>query len=154
MIKKIIKIFYIGQGREQGYTLIELIIFIMVLAIGIGALVALSFSLRNTHNIDSQTQALGLAKQRLEIIYANKIKNGYSSVFDPCMVASPPAICGTSDAIGHSTNPSGFVISSSIVVGDLSTSGWINNPYGIFKKATVNITGNESASLNLLLTNY
>jgi type II secretory pathway pseudopilin PulG len=139
---------------EYGYTLIELIIFIAVLAVGIGALISLSFALRNTHNIDSQTQALGLAKQRMEIIYSDRIKNGYSGISDPCAVKSPPAICSTSDAIGHSINPSGFIISSNIVVGDLSTGIWTDNPTGIFKKITVNVTGNATTSLSLLITNY
>ena len=132
--------------KIKGYSLIELIIFIMVMAIGIGALIALSFSLRTTHNTDSQTQALGLAKQRMEIIYANRIQNGYATVSDPCASASPPAICVAS--------PTGFVVSSTIVAGDLLSSGWVDNVAGVFKKITVNVTGNANASLNLLLTNY
>jgi type II secretory pathway pseudopilin PulG len=140
--------------KQEGYTLIELIIFITLLAVGIGAIVTLSFTLRSTHNIDNQTQALGLAQQRIEIIYANRIKNGYAEVSDPCTVTSPPVICGTSDAAGHSINPSGFIISNSIVIGNLSSTGWVNNPTGVFKKITVNVTGNANAALDLLITNY
>ena len=142
------------KNKDEGYTLIELIIFIMVLVVGVGVLVALSFALRSTHNIDSQTQALGLAKQRMEIIYANRMKNGYFGVSDPCVVVSPPAICGTSDIVGHSINPQGFIISSTIVIGDLSSGSWVDNPTGIFKKITINVTGNANASLSLLIANY
>jgi len=142
------------DSKEQGYTLIELIIFVTVLAVGIGSLVALSLALRSTHNIDNQTQALGLAKQRLEIIYANRAKNGYFGVFDPCRVTSPPKICGTSNAAGNSISPAGFIITSSIVTGKLSSTGWIDDVSGVFKKITVDVTGKANASLNLLITSY
>lgn len=140
--------------KNSGYTIVELIIFILVIAVGMGMLIAMSFALRSVHNIDSQTQAIELAKQRIEIIYLNRIRDGYANVADPCAVNHPQAICNTSDAAGHTISPSGFTVTSTITLGNLSSSGWSDNVSGIFKKVTVNVAGAANVSLNLLLSNY
>lgn len=139
---------------KNGYSLIELIIFIFILAISIGVLLSLLLSLKTTPIIDRQTQALELAKQRMEIIYSDRMKNGYANFIDPCKVKDPPAICNTSNINGNTISPSGFIVTSIIVVGNLSSSGWSDNTSGIFKKITVNVTGLNSVSLNLLITDY
>ena len=124
--------------KYSGFTLIELIIFIIIIAIAISILIALAVPLKNMHRLDKQTQAMELAEQRMEIIIGNEQQIGTGAA-DPCKVSSPPAICNTSNLAGNSLNPTGYIVSSTSIVGDLDNAGWQDNPSGSFTKHEVTV---------------
>jgi type II secretory pathway pseudopilin PulG len=123
--------------KNNGFSLIELIIFIVVLAIGIGVLLPITTTLTYIHHIDQQTQALELAGQRMELILAQKHLQGFNYFTDPCVGASPPAVC---------TVPSGYSVNAVI------TDNWAGDSN--YKIITVTASGLGNAELQTLVTNY
>ena len=125
------------KNKTRGFSLIELIVFIIILAISVGIVIRISYPLAYVHRIDNMTQALELAQQRMEIIIQARNTQGFASFSDPCAVGSPPAICSA---------PAGFTLSSSI------TSNWggSNN----YREITVTVSGAGDAYLNALVSNY
>jgi prepilin-type N-terminal cleavage/methylation domain-containing protein len=66
--------------NNQGFTLIELIITIIVVSVGVLALIAaLSFGTGRSINSELMTTGTTLAQERLEQLIAEKRANGYSS---------------------------------------------------------------------------
>ncbi|KPJ67227.1 MAG: hypothetical protein AMJ43_04975 [Coxiella sp. DG_40] len=123
--------------RKQGFSLIELIIFIILLGIGIGVLVPLVITLRYVHRIDKYTEALELTQQRMELILAQKNVNGFTDFTDPCSGSSPPTICSV---------PSNYTVTATI------TNDWLGDPN--YKIITVTTDGDAYALLNTLVANY
>jgi type II secretory pathway pseudopilin PulG len=123
--------------NEQGFNLIELIIFIILLGIGIGVLVPLVITSRYVHRIDKQTEALELAQQRMELILAQKNINGFSDFIDPCSESPPHIICSV---------PSNYTVTATIA------NDWLGDPD--YKVITVTTSGDGNASLQTLVANY
>ena len=123
--------------KNQGFNLIELVIFIVILAIGVGVLVPLVTTTRYIHRIDKQTQAIELAQQRMELVLTQKQIAGFASFTDPCAGATPPTVC---------TPLNGFVITTNII------NNWGGDPN--YKVITVDVTGDGSAKLETLVANY
>jgi len=123
--------------KTQGFSLIELIIFIVLLATGIGVLVPLITTTRYVHNIDQQTEAIQLAQQRMELILVQKHIKGFSSFTDPCNGGTPPPAC---------TPPSGYTVTANIA------NNWGGDTN--YKVVTVNVSGIATASLETLVSNY
>ncbi len=94
---------------EQGHTLIEFIIFVVVIGVlaSIG-LLGLQASLRNAPNIQNATTSIALAQQRMEFIIGQRNIYGFVDFVDPC----PPPTSSTSPLC---VVPDGFTITSSII---------------------------------------
>jgi Tfp pilus assembly protein PilV len=122
---------------KQGFSLIELIIFIVLLGIGIGVLAPLVITLRYVHRIDKQTEALELTQQRMELILAQKNINGFSNFTDPCSGSPLPAVCSV---------PSNYTVTATIA------NNWLGD--SDYKVITVTTSGDGNASLKTLVANY
>lgn len=123
--------------KHNGFTLIELVIFIAVLATGVGVLIPLIITTRYTHNLNQQTEAMQLAQQRMELILANERIKGFSGFSDPCTGGTPPTIC---------TPPGGYTVAATIA------SDWGGDTN--YKVITVSISGAATASLKTLIADY
>ncbi len=123
--------------NKRGFSLIELIIFIILLGIGIGVLVPLIITLRYVDRIDKQTEALELTQQRMELILAQKNINGFSDFTDPCSESSPLTICSVSG---------NYTVTATIA------NDWLGNPD--YKIITVTTSGDGNASLKTLIADY
>jgi type II secretory pathway pseudopilin PulG len=124
--------------KLAGFTLIELVIFIVILAILVlGLLMAFNVSLERSVDVEGVTRALDLAEGRMDLILGQKKMVGFASFTDPC-VASP--------SLGVCTTPSGYAVSSSIA------NNW--NGDSNFKVITVTVSGGGTASLTALVSNY
>lgn len=124
--------------KMMGISLIELIIAIVVIGVIAGSLVpAIYIAMEGQPSIEYTTQAISLAKERMEIILGQKEINGFSAFSDPCEVASPPTIC---------TDTGDYTVESTIA------DGWNGNNY--FKTITVEVTGPEDVTLEALVSDY
>jgi type II secretory pathway pseudopilin PulG len=123
--------------KQDGFTLIELVIFIAVLATGLGVLIPLITTTRYAHNIDQQTESMQLAQQRMELILADERIKGFSAFSDPCSGSTPPAIC---------TPPSGYTVEVNIA------DNWQGNTN--YKVIDVNVSGAATADLKTLIADY
>ena len=120
--------------REKGQTLVELIVFLVIMAILTSSMVlAITAALEHMPDILNVNTAIGLAQRRMEFVYGQYAINGYDSFSDLCDGGSPPSIC---------TDPSGFTTSSSI--------SSISNG----KLITVTVTGNAALTLEQEVRNY
>ena len=90
-------------NKEAGYSLIELIIFIMIMGI-LGATIMAVFNVvgMKSPSLKNQSIAIELAQKRMDLILGQKAVNGFASFSDPC---PGPTIC---------TAPSGYTVNSSI----------------------------------------
>jgi len=132
-----------SQARVDGFTLIELVIFIVVVAIlSLGLFAVFSSALKGTASLASATRAQQLAQARMELILAQRrLALNYASFLanpDPCTGATPPAIC-TAPA-GYSFNPAPVVAASGLGVD--------------FNEITVTVQGEGDAQLMALVANY
>lgn len=117
--------------KQQGMTLIEIIMFIIIISIvTVGSLLAFSTVLTNSNGPSQIMTAAQLAQARMELIVQQRNINGFSSIQDPCSAGSPPACT----ALAAFASAKGFTVSSSIpaAVGGIRT-------------ATVTVTGTEGA---------
>jgi type II secretory pathway pseudopilin PulG len=78
-----------------GFTLVELIMFIVIMGVVAAAMVqAFSGTMRGSHTGKELTQAIELAQQRMEVIAGQRKRLGYASFiagdYDPCQ--APPAV--------------------------------------------------------------
>lgn len=125
--------------RQQGYSLIELIIFIIILGLIAGTLlVSMNQSLQKSPVISRVATALDLAQQRMDVILGQKQLVGFTSFSDVCL---------TSAALPFCVSDPDYVISSAVSVG-----------FGIntvdYKVVTVDVSGAASVTLTGLITNY
>jgi len=122
----------------KGFSLIELIVAISVLAM---AILALTFPLKTTlykSNTPSHiTTAMELAQERMELILGQKHLQRFANFADPCGGGSPPSIC---------TPPTGYIISSTL------SPNWLGNTD--YKVINVTVSGNGHASLSTLVARY
>lgn len=128
-----------------GYSLIELVVFIVVLGIlGTALFTGFSTALMTSATSPAGIDATHLAQQRMELILAQKRRLGFagfvSTSFDPC--TSPPP----------STQPVCTVIPAGYTVSSTLTANWGGNTN--YKVITVSVTGKEQASLVALVANF
>lgn len=124
--------------KQRGLSLIELIIFIMVITLFITLVLPILIALYNEGTISNQTIAQQLAQARMELILEQRYILGFSLFTDPCVGALPPATC---------TPPSGYAASATIV------QNW-NGSTTEYKVITVDVTGSAEAHLTSLVSNY
>jgi Tfp pilus assembly protein PilV len=120
-----------------GFTLIEVVIFIIVTGIIVGTILrASSTGLLGSSSSSQQIMANNIAQQCMDYMLGNRRLNGYT-------VYSCPSTPGGSLC----TTIAGYTLSNSVTCTTLS--GNSN-----FKTLTVNVTGNATATLNTLIANY
>jgi type II secretory pathway pseudopilin PulG len=131
--------------KQKGVTLIELVIFIIVLGIIVtGILMSFGVALRKSPDIDRASRAVELAQQRMDLIVGLRKMNGFDSITtDPCEDPSPPNAC---------TIPSGYTITTTIGDGD---NPWVAPDY---KVVTITVkdssTDAQLAQIKALLAAY
>lgn len=119
---------------RSGFTLIELIIFIVVMGILAGGILTAAITtMKHSPAVRQQAIAMNAAMQCLDWVLGQRQLNGYNSI--PCPSASVPSFC--------SSLPAGFNISVQIIC-----------PVANYKTVTVSVSGLGDASLQLLLANY
>lgn len=123
--------------RDAGFTLIEAIFFIVVLAVLLaGLVVAFGSSLRWSPQAGQIDLAAELAQQRMELILGQRRAAGFGAFGDPCVPGPGPAAC---------TAPAGYTITSSISAG-------FGGPG--YKTVTVAVAGPTPATATALVANY
>lgn len=79
------------RGAQRGLSLIELVVFIVVMSIAVVAVMTgLSSALRGSLSPGQMTQATQLAQERMELILTTRQTQGYSGIFDPCTTCILP----------------------------------------------------------------
>jgi type II secretory pathway pseudopilin PulG len=122
-----------------GFSLVELIVFIVVIGITIPSIVSvLSLVLKNTNKIQQQSSAIQSANQCLEWFLNTRYKQNFAAIV--CPSSSVPAFCSV---------PNGYTISVNVTCltkyGDL-----ISN----YKQITVSVNGLGNATNSLIVANY
>jgi type II secretory pathway pseudopilin PulG len=128
---------FLFDSKNTGFSLIEMIAFIVVVVIALGIFIPLTVIARYSHSIDQQSQALELAKKRMELILKQKKLVGFNSFSDPCLAGTPPAACSSP---GYNVDPTTIA------------SGW--NGDANYKVVTVRVSGNGYAVLQTLVAKY
>lgn len=124
--------------KQAGFTLIELIVFIVIISIAASILFPIMMSLKYSGTLPDQTVAQQLARARMELILERRNMLGFQSTSDPCNDATPPASgCAV---------PTDFAVSSSIAT------NW--NGDTNYRVITVQVTGKAQATLTDLVANY
>jgi len=123
------------MNQESGFTLIELIVFIIIIGvIATGLFLAFNVSLEKQPDMQATEIANHLARQRMDIILGQRSMLGFSSYADPC---PGPAICNSVP---------GYAVSSSI------QNNWGGNTaYNII---SVTVSGKANANLQTVVANY
>jgi len=121
--------------KHQGFSLIELIIFIVIIGIvGVALLRIFGTILQSSPSANYQTTAIALAQERMELILAKRRQSGFTSLTDPCS-GSSASIC---------INPTGYNVSANI-------SNTTINSDNNYKTITVTVTGNGNATLTTIV---
>ncbi len=142
-------------ARSRGLTLIELIVFIVILGIAAFALLG-SFGalLPRSPTAAQLTQAMELAQERMELILGQRnspaLGRGYNNTvdLDPCNNAGAPTLC---------TSTFGYTVASAGTgTAPASWLPWNGNPTTNYKLVTVTVTlgGTTLATQSTVLSNY
>jgi MSHA pilin protein MshD len=121
--------------RDTGFTLIELIIFIViagVLAVGLASV--FSGTMRGVAEPGQLTQATQIAQERMELILGRRRAVGFATFTDPCP-ASP--LCTPA--------PAGYTVAAAIAT------NWLGDTN--YRVITVTVTGPTNATLTTLVSN-
>ncbi len=120
-----------------GFTLIEAIVFIVVVGIMMGSFViGIRTIIINSPELNNQKVALETARGCLEWYLTQRLLNGYTVY-----------ACPSTPAPSNCTAPSGFSVSTNITCTTIS--GDSN-----YKTITVSVTGLSKASLTTMIGNY
>jgi len=131
--------------KQQGFTLIELVIFMVIVTI-MAATIFLGFdmALQQENVVSNNANAMYIGQQRMDLIIGQRIENGFSGFVDPCvsLFASP----ATDNICSKNAFAFGYTVSSTI------TTSWSGNAN--LTSIVVNVTGPGSATLSSLVGNY
>ncbi len=130
------------QRQQRGFSLIELIIFILVMSILSTALFSVfSTALRGPAQVSGTIQAMQLAVERMELVLPQRQALGFATfddpAADPCQMGSAQPACDI---------PAGFVVTSIV---DPDWGGDAN-----YKVITVSVSGTATATLTALVADY
>ncbi|OGT27062.1 MAG: hypothetical protein A3I77_02435 [Gammaproteobacteria bacterium RIFCSPLOWO2_02_FULL_42_14] len=96
------------KKNNVGFTLIELVIFIVIIGFVVTSVfIAFNTTLQKTSSVNPQTTAIALASARMDIIIGSRRMNGFTGLTDPC-VSGSPAVCTALSAI------TGYTITSTL----------------------------------------
>jgi prepilin-type N-terminal cleavage/methylation domain-containing protein len=123
--------------KKAGFTLIELIVFIVIISIAASILFPILVSLRFSGTLPDQTVAQQVARSRMELILERRYITGFTGLTDPCSDASPPAAC---------VPPTDYAVSATI------TDNWGGDVN--YKVITVQVTGKAQTTLTDLVAAY
>ena len=124
-------------STARGFTLIELIIFIVIVSImGVALISAFSASTRGAPEAGLMTQATQIAQERMELVMAQRRAVSFAAFADPCP-GPGPAAC---------TPPAGYTV---VVVIAPNWNGDAN-----YKQVTVTVSGLGSATATSIVANY
>jgi len=138
------------RTRQRGLTLIEVIVFIVIMGIAAIALLSM-FRAVLPHGVTPGqiTLATELAQERMELILGQRAANGYSPLLDPCAGGTPPIVCT------DQFTPSGIY---SIVVEGINPalpwSGISTNSYRMIGVKVLGQNGSQLAGLSAIIANY
>jgi len=91
------------NNKQSGFTIIELVIFITVIAlVSLGIIITFENTMRLNYSQTPFFKAAALARSRMEIIIFNR-QNNYVGVSDPCSV-STSGICAALSSFATSEN--------------------------------------------------
>lgn len=125
--------------KQAGISLIELIIFIVVIGITLPSIITmLSMVLKNTHKVQQQSPAIESSSQCLEWYLNTRYNQSYDAII--CPSSSVPAFC---------TVPAGYTIT--VDVSCLTKYGELSSNY---KQITVTVDGLGTATNSLIVANY
>lgn len=131
--------------KQRGFTLIELVIFMVIVTI-LGTTVFLGFdmALGQESMVANNVKAMFMAEQRMDLIFGQRIKSGFSSFVDPCvsLFASP----ATDNICSKNAFAFGYTVSSTV------TPSWSGNAN--LTSIVVDVTGPGSATLSTVVGNY
>jgi prepilin-type N-terminal cleavage/methylation domain-containing protein len=129
-------------ARQRGFSLVELIAFIVIMGIAAVALLSMYRAVLPHGTTPAEiTLATELAQERMELILGQRVAGGYSPLADPC-VLSLAAVC---------TPTSGYTVSS-VIVG-----GWSGIPATSYKEIGVTVLGpdgTQHAKLSAVVADY
>ena len=134
-----------SERRSKGFTLIELIIFIVILA-ALSTVLASVFTntLKGSPRAAAVAKVAELAQERMELILAKRGQVSFSSftssVFDPC-TSVPASTQGPCAGV-----PSGYTVTSSL------QTNW--NGDTNYKVVTVTVTSTGTYNLQYLVASY
>jgi type II secretory pathway pseudopilin PulG len=125
------------RRRVGGFTLIELVIFIVITGVLIAGLGAVfSTTMQGGADPGRLTQATQIAQERMELILGRRRAAGFAAFTDPCP-GSP--LCTPA--------PAGYAVAANIVT------GWVGNPGNPnYKVITVTVTETATGSTVATLT--
>jgi len=141
-----------GSAVQRGVTLIELIVFIVIMGICVIALLSMYRAVIPHGSTPAQiTLATQLAQERMELLLGQRAIYGYSTAVltDPCVGGTPPAIC-TNQFV-----PTGLY--SVVVTGVNPPVQWGSYSTDSYRMLRVQILGPEGkqlANLSALIGNY
>ncbi|MGH8750773.1 MAG: type IV pilus modification PilV family protein [Burkholderiales bacterium] len=134
---------------QHGFSLIELIVFLVVAGIGAAALLAaLANTMPRALTAQQITQGTQLAIERMELILGQKDNLGFAAVSDPCVGGVPPAQC---------TPIAGFVETVTGVAAVVACPAAIDPSTANCRTITVSVTGPTGVQIVLLtalVTNF
>ncbi|EHL30646.1 prepilin-type N-terminal cleavage/methylation domain-containing protein [Legionella drancourtii] len=126
--------------KQQGFSLIELITFIIIIGIiASGLLIGINQAQRYSGIPRVLPEASFLANARMQIILMNRAINGYAALSDPCTTTPSLAICTPLATYATANN---FTVSTPTISG--------SNP----KTITINVTGAGNAVINVSIYDY
>ncbi|QMT61230.1 prepilin-type N-terminal cleavage/methylation domain-containing protein [Legionella sp. PC997] len=126
--------------KQDGFSIIELIVFIVTIGIIVsGLLMGINQAQRYSGIPRATPQASFLANARMQIILMNRDINGYTALDDPCTSTPGLDICM---ALSNYALENNFVVSSPTISG--------SNP----KIITLDVTGTGNATINASVYNY
>jgi Tfp pilus assembly protein PilE len=131
------------KKQLQGFTLIEMIIFIIITSILMkGILLATSIAMKGTPFAHQNLISQNLAQQCMEGFIGERRQLGYNHAK---LVAASPVTGGNMPSTCTSGN--GFTVSASIVATTLNTDS-------AYKTIQVSITGSDIMTLNTIIADY
>lgn len=131
--------------KQRGFTLIELIVFIVVVSVLSTALTsAFVNALKDAPHAVAVSTVAELAQERMELILNQRRKMTFaaftSAVFDPCTSATPSTLAPCTGV------PTGFSVTSAL------QNNWSGDAN--YKVITVTVTRSGSFQLQTLVANY
>ena len=132
-------------AQQAGFTLIELIIFIVIsgiLAVGLAA--TFSTTMRGAAGSSQLTQATQLAQERMELILARRRAAGFAAMNDPCNPGPGPALC---------TPPAGYTFTPLPTIAATVWGGDAVN-YRLVTVTVVATAVAQTVTLTALVANY